>query len=145
MPFEVTAYVPSVQPGAYQAVCTAVEQKTAKDGSGDFRVWEFTLRDGSGRTVTSSSSILTTPGSKGGKWLAALLGHVPAVGETVEPVGKPCTIIVELNDAGYERVAMVTVPADAAPVSPVKPAEKDEPVDKTPENASKADPDELPF
>lgn len=122
MPFEITAYTPTVKPGAYQAVVTSVETRAAKDGSGDFRVWEFTLKDGTGRTVSASSSMSTSPKSKAGKWLAALLGAAPKVGQTVEPVGQPCTIIVELNDDGYERVAMVTAPEGGSTVSPVKPA-----------------------
>lgn len=125
MPFEIKAYVANVKPGVYQAVCTGVETRSAKDGSGDFRVWEFTLRDGTGRTVSASSSMSTTPKSKGGKWLAGLLGKAPQVGQTVEPVGQACTIVVELNDDGYERVIAVTAPADAATPSPVKPADVD--------------------
>lgn len=146
MPFEITAYVPSVAPGVYQAVCTSVEKRAAKDGSGDFRVWEFTLRDGTGRTVSASSSMSTTPKSKAGKWLTTLIGHAPAVGETVEPVGKPCTIVVELNEDGYERIAAVSAPSEAAPASPVKPMHEgmgeDEP-QKIPEGGNV--PDELPF
>lgn len=146
MPFDIEAYVPKVKPGAYQAVCTQCDKKPAKDGSGDFRVWEFTLRDGTGRTVNASSSLSTTQKSKGGKWLAALLGHAPQVGETVEPVGKPCTIIVELNDDGYERVAMVTAPGDAPAQSPVKPMyegmEQDE---ASPEKGDKKEVGDLPF
>jgi hypothetical protein len=117
MPFEITAYVPRVVPGAYQAVCTQCDTKAAKDGSGEFRVWEFTLRDGTGRTVGATSSLSTTQKSKGGKWLTALLGHAPQVGEIVDPIGKPCTILVELSDDGYEKVAYVTAPEQAAPHS----------------------------
>ena len=137
-PITVRAYVPTVQPGVYQAVCTDVQEKAAKDDPANiFRTWEFTLRDGSGRTVGASSSIQTTPKSKGGKWLAALLGRVPAVDETVDPVGKPCTIIVAIKDTtGYEYVETVAPSQEAAAASPVRPVyegmEQDEPVAEKP-------------
>lgn len=119
MPFTVTAYIPSVKPGAYQAVCTSVEEKVSKkDPTNIFRVWEFMLTDGSQRSVGATSSLATTPKSKGGKWVAALIGHVPAVGETVEVEGKRCTIIVALNDDGYEYVEMVAAPENTAGVNP---------------------------
>jgi len=123
MPFQVTAYTPNVKPGAYQAVCTGVTEKAAKDDpSNIFRVWDFTLRDGTGRTISGSSSLATSPKSKGGKWLAALLGRAPAVGETVEPVGQACTIIVALKETtGYEYVETVAPPTEAPATSPVKP------------------------
>ncbi len=105
MPFTVTAYIPSIKPGAYQAVCTDVEEKASrKDPTNTFRVWHFQLTDGSLRTVDGSSSLATSPKSKGGKWLAAILGKTPDIGELVSPENKPCTISVILDDNGYERV-----------------------------------------
>jgi hypothetical protein len=105
MPFTVTAYIPSIKPGAYQATLTDTEEKASrKDPTNTFRVWHFQLNDGSLRTVDGSSSLATSPKSKGGKWLAAILGKTPDVGETVAPEGKSCTISVILDDNGYERV-----------------------------------------
>jgi hypothetical protein len=105
VPMTVSAYTPKVAPGVYDAVCTdQVVKVSPKDGA-EFRIWEFTTTDG--QVVTGSSSMLTSQGSKGGKWLAALLGAVPAEGDTVEPVGRPCQIVVELNENGYERVTGV--------------------------------------
>jgi len=123
MPIEVTAYIPNIAPGAYQAVCTDVQEKAAKDDpSNIFRVWEFTLGDGTGRTVRASSSLATTPKSKGGKWITALIGHTPRVGESVEPIGRPCTIIVAIKDTtGYEYVETVAPATGPAVVSPVRP------------------------
>jgi hypothetical protein len=113
MPFEVTAYVPNVTPGVYQAVCTGVEEKAPKnDPTNIFRVWKFTLADGSGRTVEGSTSIQTTPKSKGGKWLLALFGRAPQIGEVIEPVGQRCTIVVAIKDTtGYEYVETIAAPA----------------------------------
>ncbi len=114
MPFEVKGYIPSIKPGAYQAVCTEVEEKAARsDPTNIFRVWHFQLTDGSQRTIDGTSSLATSPKSKGGKWLAALLGRIPAEGETAAPEGKPCTLIVAINDAGYEFVETVAAPAQS--------------------------------
>jgi len=119
VPFEVKGYVPSVKPGAYQAVCTSVEERSPKnDPTNVFRVWLFTLTDGSQRTVDGSSSLSTSPKSKAGKWLTAILGHPPVEGEMAAPEGMPCTIVVAIKDTtGYEYVETVTPPAEAAPVS----------------------------
>lgn len=110
MPITGTAYIPNVKPGIYQAVVTNVAEKAAKDDPTNiFRVWDFTLLDG--RSVSGSSSMQTTPKSKGGKWLAAIFGHAIAVDETVEPVGMRCTIIVATKDTtGYEYVETVAPP-----------------------------------
>lgn len=114
MPITVAAYTPSVAPGPYQATCTGVVEKAAKsDPTNIFRVWDFTLDDG--RTTSGSSSLSTSPKSKGGKWLAAMLGRVPEAGESVEPAGMRCTIIVELDDNGYEKVTTVAPPQGPGP------------------------------
>lgn len=116
MPITGTAYKPTVAPGIYQAVVTAVETRAAKaDPTNEFRVWEFSLTDGSGRTVSGSSSLSTSPKSKGGKWIAALIGHPLAEGETVELVGMRCTIIVSVPDGKeYESVETVAPPDGTA-------------------------------
>lgn len=145
MPITGRAYVPSVAPGVYQATVTDCREKAAtKDPTNIFRVWEFTLRDGSGRTVGASSSLSTTAKSKGGKWIAALRGgRALEVGETFEPIGQPCTIVVALNDDGYEFVETVAAPEGAVPVSPVRPMHEGMEQDEKP--ATKGTPDDLPF
>ena len=116
MPFEVKGYIPSIKPGAYQAVCTSVEERSPKaDPTNIFRVWTFELADGSHRTVDGSSSLASSPKSKGGKWLRAILGREPIEGETVAPEGMPCTIIVAIKETtGYEYVETVAPPATPA-------------------------------
>jgi hypothetical protein len=142
MPFTVQSYIPSVKPGAYQAVCTDVEEKAARsDPSNIFRVWHFQLTDGSQRMIDGTSSLATSPKSKGGKWVAALIGHAPAVGEEVAPEGRPCTIIVAINDAGYEYVETVAAPA----VAPIADSLR-EATDRAERNhAIQEEPDALPF
>ena len=149
MPIEITAYVPNVKPGSYNAVCTGCTTRAAKDGSGDFRVWEFTLADGTGRTIGASSSLQTSPKSKAGKWIAAMLGRPPQVGENVEVVGLACIIGVELNDDGFERVTTVTAPL-SSPVVHREPVGASVAADEAPAKPAKGTsaeplPDELPF
>lgn len=148
MSIEITAYIPSVQPGSYNAVCTSCTTRAAKDGSGDFRVWEFTLADGSGRTIGASSSLQTSPKSKAGKWIAAMLGRPPQIGENVEVVGLPCIIGVELNPDGFERVTTVLAAQGGAPAHR-QPAAASVAASEAPAKPAKgkpeADPDELPF
>ncbi len=136
MPFTATAYIPSIKPGPYQAVCTEVEDKVnPKDTTQEFRVWHFQLSDGSLRTIDGTSSLATSPKSKGGKWAAALIGHQPEAGELVEPEGKPCTIIVAIKETtGYEYVETV-----APPAAPQTGAQKAEAIHAAQEG------DELPF
>jgi hypothetical protein len=111
MPITGTAYTPAVAPGIHQAVITKIEDVESKTDPGSFfRGWEFTLSDGSGLTVRASSSLATSPKSKGGKWIAALIGHPLGVGETVELIGMHCTIVVGLKDNGYETVETVAAP-----------------------------------
>ncbi len=116
MPFTATAYIPSIKPGIYQAVCTEVEEKTSpKDPTNVFRVWHFQLTDGSLRTIDGSSSLSTSVKSKGGKWAAALIGHAPVDGELIAPEGRPCTVIVAIKETtGYEYVETVSAPATTA-------------------------------
>lgn len=112
MPITGTAYIPKVAPGIYQAVVTKCEEfAPPKDPTNVFRTWEFSLTDGTGRTVNGSSSLSTTGKSKGGKWIAALIGHTLAEGETVELVGLRCTVIVSIPDGKeYESVETVAPP-----------------------------------
>ncbi len=115
MPFQMVGYIPSVKPGVYQAVLLEVEEKAAKkDPTNVFRVWHFQLTDGSLRMIDGSSSLYTSDKSKGGKWLRALLGKVPADGEIAAPEGKTCTVQVDLDDNGYERVVDVLPPISGA-------------------------------
>lgn len=138
MPFEVKGYIPSIPPGAYQAVCVSVEERSPKaDPTNVFRVWEFQLTDGSLRTVDGSSSLSTSPKSKAGKWLAAL-GITPIEGQTVAPEGLPCTIIVAIKDTtGYEFVETVAPPA--GPTKTLTPAQNAE------QQHAAQEGDELPF
>ena len=122
MPVTVTGYTPDIEPGTYQAVLTDLTTRESKDG-GEYRHWEFALTDGSARSVGANSSMYLSPKSKGGKWLTAIMGRALVEGENIEPVGRPCTISVILNDNGFPTVEAVMGPIGKGPQSPVKPLE----------------------
>jgi hypothetical protein len=113
MTFEISEYIPTVQPDVYDAVCTNIEIIPPKGTNTEYRRWTFSLLDG--RTVPGTTSMQNTPGSKAGKWAAALAGRTLVVGDKPVLIGAPCKIVVELNDNGYERVINV-LPRQAAPV-----------------------------
>ena len=110
MTFEVTEHIPEVPAGLHPAVITDIQTKVSKQDQSEFRVWTFTLADGSGRTITGASSMQSTPKSKAGKWVAAIIGRTPAVGEKIELIGRHCTLSVIINDDGYEKVEAVLAP-----------------------------------
>lgn len=111
---EITEYIPSIPPGTYRAAVTGMEVATSKVDGSHFRRWEFTIEDG--RTIKASSSLQTTPNSKAGKWIAALVGGTfPKVGDRVTVIGRRCLISVVLNDQGYERVDAVMADVGAPP------------------------------
>ncbi len=146
MTFEITEYIPSVMPDVYDAILTAVETIPPKGQNTEYRRWQFTLADGSGRTVPGSSSMQTTPGSKAGKWIAALIGRTPAVGEKLDILGKPCKVVVELNENGYEKVALVLPRQAAAPTrAPVIETVTASESVKKEAAPTTVDPDDLPF
>jgi hypothetical protein len=93
--------------GTYPAVLTALRTESSA-AFGDFRAWDFTLSEG--QTVGGASSMNTGRKSKGGKWIAALLGRQPDKGETVTIIGKPCLVVVEENDDGWPKVTNVLPP-----------------------------------
>jgi hypothetical protein len=94
--------------GTYPATLTAISTRTSAKFEGEFRVWTFTLDSGS--VVDGNSSMSTNSKSKGGRWLAALLGRVPAKGETVNPIGRPCLVHVAENGSGWPSVDAVLPP-----------------------------------
>lgn len=111
---EVTAYS-GLGPGVHAVNVTALTVKTAKAG-GDYLRWEFT--DGNGKTASANTSKEITPGNKTGKWYAALTGRPTVVGEQrslQEPLGKPCTIVIEDNAEGYPKVIALTAREASVP------------------------------
>jgi hypothetical protein len=92
--------------GTYPATVKSVTVKESAS-FGEFRAWDFTLDNGS--VVGGASSMSTGSKSKGGKWIAAILGRKPEKGEKVELVGKPCLVHVYDKD-GWPAVDAVLPP-----------------------------------
>jgi len=108
-------------------------------------VWHFQLTDGSLRTVDGSSSLYTSSKSKGGKWIAALIGHYAADDEMIAPEGKPCQVAVMLNDEGYEYVESVLPPVVAPPATPTTAEALRAATGHAAEQHAAQEGDELPF
>ena len=140
----VTAYY-GIEPGIHPITVTGLEIKQAKTG-GEYLRWEFTRDDG--KITSANSSIEMTPGNKTGKWYAAVTGRPTVVGEQralSEVIGKPGTILVELNAEGFTKVIAVTARQSSTPShAPVgETVAKSE--SGTPRSGDEALSDELPF
>ena len=102
-----TGDVVPVPSGQYVASLLSVEVKEGGSFSGQFRVWNF-LADvnGEGLPVQGTSSISNGNRTKTYEWLTALMGKEPAIGETIDPIGRKCLVTVTQKD-GYPRVSKV--------------------------------------
>jgi hypothetical protein len=132
---EVTAYT-GLGAGVHSVAVTDCKVMPAKAG-GTYLRWEFA--DHTGRTASANSSVEMTPGNKTGKWFAALTGKPTEVGQSralTEVIGRPGTIVIEINPEGYPKVIALTA-REAAPKA-------HKPVIET-VAAAEALPDELPF
>ena len=111
---EVTAYT-GLGPGVHEINVTSLTVKQAKAG-GDYLRWEFT--DTHGKTASANTSKEMTPGNKTGKWYAALTGRPTVIGEQrslQEVLGRPGTIVIEVNDEGYPKVIALTARSASVP------------------------------
>ena len=105
--------------GTYPATLKSMAVKHSEKFGSDFRAWDFELANGS--IVGGSSSTATNSRSKGGKWIAALLGRKPVEGESINLIGRPCLVVVVEND-GWPKVDAVLPPMAApAPLQPIAP------------------------
>lgn len=118
-----------IPPATYPAKLFALSKKQST-AYGDFRAWDFLLdqkaADGGDLIVGGASSMNTGKKSKGGRWIAALLGQAPEKGTTLSAsslLGRPCLVVVEENDEGWPTVTNVLPPmAAASPVAAAVPA-----------------------
>lgn len=110
--------------GTYPATVKSIEIKYSEKFDGEFRAWDFELAGGS--VVGGASSTSTSSKSKGGKWIAAILGRKPEKGEKVELVGRPCLVHVYDKD-GWPAVDAVLPPlaTNGAVVTPINPVAVD--------------------
>ena len=104
-----------IPPATYPGKLTGTSVKTSV-AYGDFRAWEFLLDEG--HSVDGASSMATGSKSKGGRWIAALLGRKPDKGENVTAaiIGRPCLVVVGLKDE-WPTVTDVLPPLAGSPTS----------------------------
>lgn len=98
-----------IPPGTYEAKLVSVTVKTSVE-FGDFRAWDFELI--AGNIVGGGSSMMTGAKSKGGRWIAALLGRKPDKGENVTQaiIGARCLVVVGLDKNDWPKVTDVLPP-----------------------------------
>ncbi len=103
-----------IPPATYEAKLVRIETKTSAEW-GDFRAWDFELVNGA--TVGGGSSMYTGKKSKGGRWIAALLGRQPVEGERITEaiIGASCLVVVGLDKNDWPKVTDVLPPMIAAP------------------------------
>jgi hypothetical protein len=126
---------PTIEPGTYAATFAGAEER-ASDSFGTFWLWRFTVDD---VEVAGISSPKLTKTAKARAWAEALVGRPLEPGEVVDfetLTGRPCTVVVEHNGAGFPKVV------------DVRPAPRPEPIDETlafAEVAGTDAADDLPF
>jgi hypothetical protein len=127
-----------IEPGTYVAVLSAIDgPKTIIPRGGpnpgqptDILEWTFATDEAEVQGITSAKY---GPNSKTVKWLTAILGTAPAVGQTLtaeQLIGREVQIVVAISDSGWPKVTdLVAMPkrpgkpvAKPAPVAPVEQA-----------------------
>jgi hypothetical protein len=125
--------IPKAEPGTYPAILVGVEPFKINEGTAEAKTlirWEFSL-DGTedpelpGQTIILDgvTSTATGPRSKMRPWVQALLGRnleeqLSLSSLRAQVLGHPCLVMVEINEAGYSKVANVVPP----PRQPARPA-----------------------
>jgi hypothetical protein len=90
-----------------------------EDGKDWAIIWTFALEDIEGQTVDATSSESTGPRSKALPMLEALLGKAQAKEmlktriDRQSLIGRPCQVLIAINDNGFPKVASV-LPVNAA-------------------------------
>jgi hypothetical protein len=150
--------IPKAQPATYPAMLVGIEPFVINEGTPEAKTlirWAFSLDDEIDPETNSTlildgvTSTATGPKSKMRPWVTALLGRsldeaVTLSALKAQAVGRPCLVVVDINDDGYSKVFNVIPPAKVkpAPAAAAQPGEFDgAPV--TPKAASDAD--SLPF
>ena len=101
--------VPVLPPGIYPARFGSISQ--GHNDNGIYWLLTFVARDGDNDVeITATTSPRITPKTKMGKWLTTMLGRPIAVGEHIDfddVIDTPVQLVVEINDAGYSRIANI--------------------------------------
>ena len=117
-----------LQPGAYEVTLTALEgprtiiPQSGPNAGQEIEILDWTFHTEDGQPIEGTTSTASGPRSKLYAWLTALLGGVsPATGQQFEPgdlVGRMAIATIELNDAGWPRIAgMSAIPKRSTPAA----------------------------
>lgn len=104
--------------GTYPGTLTSWNVKHSDKFDNDFRVWTFTLE--AGNVVEGASSMATSSKSKGGRWIAALLGTKPEKGASVQVIGKKALLVVSSDRTEWPEVTDVLPPLAGGSTTPVE-------------------------
>lgn len=100
--------------GTYPMICTDIKPDEIENSQFDPRVYRFLFEttevvDAEGKPIVldAISSRKLTPNSKLTRWVNALIGHIPTVGDSInleEVVGKEClaVVVIKKTDQGGE-------------------------------------------
>lgn len=113
--------VTSVPEGEYDALLEAVDEQEAPYGP--VNRYEFRLSGAEGiegRKVTGLTSTYMAENTKKGRWVTAILGRVPSVGDRISEqdlLNKPCRVVVahKTDAKGLIRANVVDVLPVLAP------------------------------
>jgi hypothetical protein len=113
---KLTVTAGGVPPGSYVADFKALEQKDSQFGPG--LLWTLEVASGphAGAKATGMTGTKPSPANKCGKFLAGIMGRMPAVGETVDVtpfIGKRYLIVVEATEKGGSKITSITAPPTA--------------------------------
>ena len=114
-------------PGRYEAVVTSVEP--AEGQFGEQFMFRITLDDGQELRAWCSAKL--SDKSKLGRWVAVLLGSVPADLDTDDLIGRPCCLNVsiqvsEKDGSEFNRIDSLAPSRRKVPAAPVPVAEPEE-------------------
>ncbi len=104
---------PILEPGTYAVMCTDIREDEIPDSPYDPRIYRLIIEttevlgpDGRGVELSAITSRMLTPNSKLTRWVNALLGHIPAIGEEIDLeqiVGKHCLALLVLKKGNDGR------------------------------------------
>lgn len=106
MPFEITGGgAPDIADGTYPAVLESVEELEGGQ-YGRYRKWHWLVENNGQITPLSTmTSANTGPNTVSFKYLTALLGTAPKVGERIEdPTGTRVLLTLQKNEKGWPKI-----------------------------------------
>ena len=142
--------IPKAEAATYQALLTGIEPFKINEGTADAKTllrWDFLLAGvedpevpGQSLILDGVTSLATGPRSKMRAWVTALLGRaldekIGLSGLRQQLLNKECFVQVEINEAGYSKVANVVPPVRKPASPPVAAPVTDTPMTTLPNQA----------